>query len=1028
MDDTLAPTPTKVGMTTRLSLFRLPQTNNDTFVESPTTFENLCQNLEDSIGPLSRPKPSTRRSSARMSIGPGPRTSEPIETPREDRRLSLFNADMSNIPHYSTNRRSLFEEKEADEMVETLLEDQDSVVQLLPLENRRTTFGPEPIKLSRFSLGGKKGRRETIGSTGEIEYAKNTESPQFNLGETFIDTEVTSVGRRVSRKSVLYGQKGNMSQLEEQSSFMNNTALDAIMQLEENPLIKDTGRLRKVFHEIAADFQSSIIFNQLQHFERALEPHVQQLRSVLKDIPKQHHKYAELKETEVELSDELFTWRLVCSLYSDRFLVATQTESPEYTVEQLLLRKEYVSEKEIIDHLVQSDTQIRQAQLVIDWLELTALEGSNLLAEKNSELMICGSKGWEMTLVELERSRGKSTLDVVSELDMDAPLRQGRYLHSEDVEIFDSLNMAVFRKIRTGRLTQAKELLIAAGFPQLAVRLVGWYPFHDPNFDSEGHFEYSVERKPVEGNPRRSLWKKIAWSFCEQTKISPYERGSLAPFCGHLKSMLDVASDWMDILWSHLKVFVDQGIEKFVRKYETTTRFFAKVEDLPEGYLKTEWDLEAIFDSVEAFSSSKGMTDKMRPINVIQKCIILDDCDGLIEQAELWLDNDRREIDRNTLRFLCHLTIFLKRVHKLSSETSGAAIIEAYIKELKDCSEHGLIAWYTSELPEEQQILVYAAYLESLTTIPLEEKNGVLELGKRCGLDVKKIAVLVAHSTRKRQEEDLPCILTDVEEIPPLPVFKIFGHQWLLWDGVPLCGDAIFHNNALCREFLLVGDLENVAGTLDMLPDNIVDLVKQECIEAMSVDDNEEEGVLPSKEENAIREHICVRSYLQCQEAFENWLMVLNSKPCPPTKPKTLEGPMGSHHYAEQLAFEKKEHLYKKDLKKWESRLSAITDRIIRRLREEVIEFSGGWLIDLPTSDDKDEESERRERELDLIRKDCLPKACSLLYQVLLSSKRIEEIQQMEAIIMNPEYQVSKSFREDELEEFLEKIWRANRT
>ena len=46
------------------------------------------------------------------------------------------------------------------------------------------------------------------------------------------------------------------------------------------------------------------------------------------------------------------------------------------------------------------------------------------------------------------------------------------------------------------------------------------------------------------------------------------------------------------------------------------------------------------------------------------------------------------------------------------------------------------------------------------------------------------------------------------------------------------------------------------------LPDNIEDLVKQECIEAMSVDDNEEEGVLPSKEENTIREHICVRSYL----------------------------------------------------------------------------------------------------------------------------------------------------------------------
>lgn len=50
----------------------------------------------------------------------------------------------------------------------------------------------------------------------------------------------------------------------------------------------------------------------------------------------------------------------------------------------------------------------------------------------------------------------------------------------------------------------------------------------------------------VVGNPMRQLWKKVAWTICDEEGMSKWERGIIGACCGHRKSMTAVANSWED--------------------------------------------------------------------------------------------------------------------------------------------------------------------------------------------------------------------------------------------------------------------------------------------------------------------------------------------------------------------------------------------------------------------------------------------------------------------------------------------------
>lgn len=128
--------------------------------------------------------------------------------------------------------------------------------------------------------------------------------------------------------------------------------------------------------------------------------------------------------------------------------------------------------------------------------------------------------------------------------------------------------------IRQGNIDEAQSLCEHCGQPWRAAILEGWRLHHDPNYDS-----ITVDEKlPIEGNPRRDIWKKGAYMFAGSRHTDPYFRAIAGCLCGHLKSLLAVVNNcWDDMLWAYLKVQIDIRVESEIRT--TCTKNYVAMPD-----------------------------------------------------------------------------------------------------------------------------------------------------------------------------------------------------------------------------------------------------------------------------------------------------------------------------------------------------------------------------------------------------------------------------------------------------------------
>src|SRR5690349_19588437 len=150
--------------------------------------------------------------------------------------------------------------------------------------------------------------------------------------------------------------------------------------------------------------------------------------------------------------------------------------------------------------------------------------------------------------------------EIVKSLDIDAPHREKLPLHDLDMEDQKRLTRHIFNAIRQGKIDEAQRLAEHCGQPWQAALLEGWRLFHDPNVDSN---ESAKDvKQPVEGNPRRDLWKRCSYVMADSLKLDDYTRAIAGSLCGHIESLTNVlGDDWWDLLWAHLKVQIDIRVE-----------------------------------------------------------------------------------------------------------------------------------------------------------------------------------------------------------------------------------------------------------------------------------------------------------------------------------------------------------------------------------------------------------------------------------------------------------------------------------
>uniref|UniRef100_A0A0X3PID2 Nuclear pore complex protein n=2 Tax=Schistocephalus solidus TaxID=70667 RepID=A0A0X3PID2_SCHSO len=264
---------------------------------------------------------------------------------------------------------------------------------------------------------------------------------------------------------------------------------------------------------------------------------------------------------------ERSVWRLLHALYTDRIAQDSSLDAEEK------INSTYHSEKEIANLLYKKDKELRETQIIIDWLEDRDREQIEEVAEKY-ECLFNESTMWENTrhmldtvsLSEIESRK------IIRDLYPDVVYSTGRALASQDASEDDRYLHYLFLCIRAGDLNRAQRLCKLRGEFWRAAAMDGWRTFHCPTFtnnekENENRNNGVTEEQMVEGNPNRILSKMVSWWNAENPKINPHERAIYAALSGNLSALLQALKSecWDDVLWAHCCAMVESRVDAGIR-------------------------------------------------------------------------------------------------------------------------------------------------------------------------------------------------------------------------------------------------------------------------------------------------------------------------------------------------------------------------------------------------------------------------------------------------------------------------------
>ncbi|XP_029042532.1 nuclear pore complex protein Nup107 [Osmia bicornis bicornis] len=753
-------------------------------------------------------------------------------------------------------------------------------------------------------------------------------------------------------------------------------------------------------HSIQMNFSETQIFDTIADFIQNCSDTLDIMRGMQSKV-----ETNEVSEEEISLQNERNTWRLIYCLYQNRINSINFTTVMEDDSEE---NNTYISEKVVIDNLFKTESYIREYQLIIDWLEKNALDDADKYP--TTEQFTDKTLAWENTVRQLLTYKDKdqipfrSSRPLVSSLDPDAPIREGKPLHDLDREDDARLEKRMFIEVRCGRLQKAQALAEHCGQPWRAACLLGWIPNHDPNYLNP----LSDTKLPIEGNPNRSLWKLCAWELCQDKRVGQFYRSIYASLCGNVQQMLQVASSWQDALWAYMKALLDIKVERDAR--DLVAKSFT---DMPEEYWKNEIYLEDVFKELHASKNPIIRTQSNKPDHLIQKYLILDQIPKLMEEIETMIDT--KNCDPHFLRFLGHLIFFFRQIGKNTNDKVGDKVLLSYVRVLIEMDDPILIAFYTAMLPQEAQITNYASYLETIKDY--EQRKKCLTAAEDANLNVEAITKLVVERIRSKDVDidsaDLKGAITDAD------IEKINALDWLIFYRSQR-EEALWQTNALIRYFLKNERIDAARKAFNKIPADTIESIVAEyptmegTLTNLTITNN-----LSRRASSSIREYLCYKIYLDAQEGFAEWFSHYHHG-----KPTPLEELPPYATFTEKVAYEHKQAQYNAEMERWKTTMQHHTKAVKQLLYNVLLFPDGGWLVDSNNNGDESctPEEISRERQMEKLRELCIPKITLLLHSVMSEMNEHAGCIQLADILASEQYQLYKVFQKGRLREVFKKI------
>ncbi|CAH2277846.1 nuclear pore complex Nup107 isoform X1 [Pelobates cultripes] len=775
--------------------------------------------------------------------------------------------------------------------------------------------------------------------------------------------------------------------------YGEDVTIGAVMVQEDDPGEAATMSMFREFLHAFLNHPSSEVFDLVKKYEDTCSEQMGLLKRIVKHVTPGQQKFSKTASILWLLRQEMVTWRLIASLYRDRIQSSLEEES------MFDIAAPNASEKMVVEKLFQRDSLVRQTQLVVDWLESIAKDDVGDFSEKIE--FYAKSVYWENTLSTLKQ-RSSSSIGIgrplVYELDPDAPIRQKLPLDDLDREDDVRLLKYLFTLIRAGMTEEAQRLCKRCGQAWRAATLEGWKLYSDPNINNG-----ESQLQPVEGNPYRCVWKACCWRMAEDDQFNRYERAIYATLSGNLKQLLPVCDTWEDTIWAYFRAMVDSLVDQEIRASGMAP---SETDELPREYREASWTLEGVFEELQATDKKRVLEENKEHYHRIQKYIILADLDGLMDEFSEWLSKEKALLVGHLLRFMTHLILFFRTLGLQTKEDVCEEVLVTYIQRLINEKHIELIAFYVSHLRHDLAISQYAAFLENVTEP--DQRHQCLELAKEAGLDVASITKTVVENVRKRDtgefsHHDRVAALapnTTEEDLKKIDVI-----DWLVFDPAQR-SEALKQSNAIMRLFLASQKRDAAKEVFAKIPpDSIAEIYNQWEEQAM-------DSALPAEDENAIREHLCIRAYLEAYDAFNLWFNHVN---VPPQKPALA----GQVSFTEKVAHEHKEKKYEMDYGIWKSHLDTLTTDVKEKIYNVLLFVDGGWMVDVREDAENDPE---RAHQMASLRRLCLPGLCFILHTVMHKAEQYKECLQLADLVASHRHKLYEVFTKTEVRSLLQKL------
>nr|CAH8820190.1 unnamed protein product [Trichobilharzia regenti] len=351
--------------------------------------------------------------------------------------------------------------------------------------------------------------------------------------------------------------------------------------MDEEPEIFDGSSLYSHFCNVWQNSQTSLSEIPIKYGEACYKT----VRRLPKIFTKLSHRRGlpNIRSVTEMINLERNTWSLISNIYLDRFQCETKTG----TTESSDLSNFNHSEKEIIRLLYEKDSELRETQILIDWLELLVREQIEEVAERY-ECLFNQTTAWENT-AHLLNYLPKSELTkrrLIKELHPDVVTLTGNELDQKDQIDDDRYVNYLFLCLRGGDLHRAQLLCTQRGEYWRAISLEGWRPFHYSGFieseskEMEKAFNEDEElgesgpfymKLTVEGNPTRILYKSVCWWNSENVELRSFERAIYATLSGNLDVLTQILpASWTDQTWAHCRALVEARVDSSLRSLLNT--------------------------------------------------------------------------------------------------------------------------------------------------------------------------------------------------------------------------------------------------------------------------------------------------------------------------------------------------------------------------------------------------------------------------------------------------------------------------